>query len=60
MEQSATSSGRTGKFLCRAQFLTSARVQKDDGSFRDDDAYRDLFNGPQPMCCSHLSQIVVL
>lgn len=46
-EQSATSSGKPGKFLCLAQFLTSARVQKGDGdgSFCDVDAYGDLFNG---------------
>lgn len=45
MEQSAASSGRLGKFLCLAQFLTSARVQKGNGSFCDDDTYGDLFNG---------------
>lgn len=37
-EQSATSSGRTGKFLCLAQCLTSARVRKGDGRFRDVEA----------------------
>jgi len=58
MEQSAASSGRTGKFLCLAQFLTSAGMWKGGGSFHDVDASGDLFNGPRSMFCSHLSQIV--
>ena len=49
MEQSATRS-RTGKFLCLALLLTSARVRKDDGNFCDVDAY----GGPVPWFSVHV------
>lgn len=46
--------------LCLALFVTSARFWKGGGSFHDGDTYGGLFSGPPSMCCSHLSQIVVL